>query len=201
MSRDFVPPSPAKVRILEAALRLLVKRGDAAATMAGFANAANISRQALYLHYPDRGELMLALVDYLDQKRGLPAELEKLTQAPDGVAALRVMVSLQARTNPGVWPVARAAEAVRRTDPAVEQAWQDRLTHRLRGCREIVVRLAREGKLRPDITPADATDLLWTLTSLRTWEDLVLERRWSAAKYEAHIASALVKILTVSDRI
>src|ERR1700745_2137516 len=99
--------------------------------MADIAKAAHVSRQAMYLHFADRADLMLALVRYADEKRGLDNEIRKIAEAPTGVAAMREMVSLQARMNPGIWAIARALDAVRRTDEAAERGWQDRLKHRL----------------------------------------------------------------------
>jgi hypothetical protein len=64
------------------------------------------------------------------------------------------------------------------------------------GCRRIVGRLAREGTLRRGLTPAVAADLLWALTSLRTWEDLVLQRRRSPEQYEQRLCDVLLAILT-----
>ena len=40
-----------------------------------------------------------------------------------------------------------------------------------------------------------AADLLWTITSLRTWEDLVLQRGWTAAPYEERIGGLLLEAL------
>jgi hypothetical protein len=105
------------------------------------------------------------------------------------------MVSLQARLNPGLWAIARALDAVRRTDDAAERGWQDRLQHRLEGCRQMIARLQEEGKLRRRLDPEVAADLLWTITSLRTWEDLVLERGWSRRRYDRHITSLLAAAL------
>ena len=68
---------------------------------------------------------------------------------------IEAQVSLQARLNPAVWAVARALDAVRRTDAAAERAWQDRLDDRLGGCRGIVARLEAEGNLRPGLDAAD----------------------------------------------
>lgn len=98
--------------------------------------------------------------------------------------------------NPGVWAIARATDAVRRTDPAVERSWQDRLKSRLDGCRPIVSRLTSDGMLRKEWEPHAAADLLWTITSLRTWEDLVLQRGWTAAQYEGRIYRLLSITLT-----
>jgi AcrR family transcriptional regulator len=185
-----------KTLILEAALALIAKRGGADVTMAEIAKAARVSRQAVYLHFADRADLLVNLVRYTDQKRGLAEEIRKIEQAPTGAAQLRAMASLQARSNPGIWAQARAFEAVRRTDKAADRSWRDRLQHRLEGCRAIAARLQKEGALRPGLDRATAADLLWNITSLRTWEDLVLDRKWSARKYEDRVTELLLLALT-----
>jgi AcrR family transcriptional regulator len=183
-------------RILDAALALVSRRGDARVTMAQIAKAARVSRQAVYLHFKDRADLMVALARHLDQTLGLPAEIERIVSAPSGAAMIDAQVSLQARRNPALWAVARAVDAVRRTDAAAQRAWQDRLDHRLEGCRSIVARLESEGNLRTGLDPSMAADLLWTMTSLRTWEDLVLQRGWPPQQYQQQVTRLLLEELT-----
>lgn len=185
-----------RTQILDAALRLIAKRGEASVTMAEIAKAARVSRQAVYLNFADRGDLLLALVRYVDEKRGIAQEVRRIADAPTGLAALREMVSAQARMNPGVWAIARALDAVRRTDAAVEGSWQDRLKSRLDGCRGIVAKLSRDGVLRKGLPAHAAADILWSVTALRTWEDLVLQRGWTAAQYEERIYLLLQHTLT-----
>ncbi len=127
---------------------------------------------------------------------GLDAEVQKLSCEPSGLAAMEAIVRLQASMNPGIWAVARALDAVRRTDKAAEKAWQDRLRHRLDGCREIVRRLRAEGVLKPDLSEGVAAEPLWNVTSFRTWEDLVLERKWSPERYVERITRLLRDALT-----
>lgn len=195
MSSDSLTRS----RILAAALALVRRRGGADIFLGDIAKAARLSRQALYLHFQDRADLFIALARYVDEVRGLPEKIRSITDAPSGVAAMREMVTLQATDNPALWPIARVFEAVRRSDPAVERSWQDRLENRLQGCRAIVARLQSEKTLRPGLDPAAAADLLWTLTSLRMWEDLVLLRGWSAKEYQQHVFALLVNSLTNGD--
>ena len=183
-------------RILDATLRLVVRRGGADVRMADVARVARVSRQALYLHFADRAELFTAVVRHGDERRGLTAAIRRVTGAASAVDAIRQMVALQAEFNPDIWPVARALEAVRRQDEAAERSWQDRLENRLQGCRGIVARLVQEGTLGKGVDQAVAADLLWTLTSLRTWEDLVLQRGWTAARYEEQITRLLLITLT-----
>jgi AcrR family transcriptional regulator len=199
MKRNVLENNSGKEKILEAALTLITKRGGADVTMAQIARAARMSRQAVYLHFADRGELFVAMVRYTDERRGLEAEIQRIRDAPTGVEAMRRMVSLQARTNREIWAPARILDAARRTDPAAERSWQDRLQHRLSGCREIIRHLERDGDLLPGIDVETAADLLWTITSLRMWEDLVLQRKWSANRYETYVFSLLLRSLTTKS--
>jgi AcrR family transcriptional regulator len=191
-----VSSSNSRERVLDGALRLIRERGDANVTMAQIAKAVRLSRQAVYLHFADRAALMIALARHLDDRLGLPADIQHMMNAPTGVKMLEACVLMQARRNPLIWAVARAVDAVRRTDAAAERAWQDRLNDRLEGCRAMVARLRTEGSLRPGLDPSIAADLLWTMTSLRMWEDLVLERGWSPARYQRHVTNVLIGALT-----
>jgi AcrR family transcriptional regulator len=183
-------------RICEAALRLIVKRGGVDVPLADVAKAARVSRQALYLHFKDRAALFLAVAQHADDKRGLPEAIRRLQQAPTGLDALRYLAAARARLNPEIWPLARILDSVRREDPAAGDILQNRRVARLDACRRIVEQLARDGSLRADLEPAIAADLFWAFTSLRTWEDLVLVRGWTAAQYEERLVAALLRLLT-----
>lgn len=178
-------------RVLEAAIKLIRSRRGASISMAEVAGAAGISRQGLYLHFADRGELLVQLARYADEKRGLHQALATVMEAPSGREAMRRYVQLNARMNPGVWPLARAVDGARRDDADVERAWQDRLEARLKACREIVRRLAESPGLKRGLEEGAAADLLWSVTSLRMWEDLVLGRGWSAGQYEGYVTGLL----------
>jgi AcrR family transcriptional regulator len=182
-------------RILAATLALLDKAQGPIA-MSAIAKAAGVSRQALYLVFEDRADLFIALVRYVDERRGLSEELAKIDAAPTGVAAMLVMVDLQARLNPGLKPLADALELLRRQDSAAEQAWQDRLANRLAGCRRIVARIAADGDLKPGLDPDVAADLMWSITSLRMWDDLAPQRGWTADQYRERVGALLTAAIT-----
>ncbi len=183
-------------KILSAALSLIRRRGGADVSLGEIARAAKVSRQAIYLNFIDRGDLMVALAKHIDEERGLEEKLLAIREAPTGVAAMQEMVKLQATDNPLLWPIARVFDAIRRSDADVEKLWQDRLENRLKGCREMVARLSAEKTLRRGLESDAATDLLWTITSLRMWEDLVLQRGWSAELYQEHVNRLLIVSLT-----
>ena len=183
-------------RICEAALRLIVKRGGVDVPLADIAKAARVSRQALYLHFKDRTALFLAVAQHADDKRGLPDAIRRVQQAPTGLDALRYLAAARATLNPEIWPLARILDSVRTEDPAAEAILQHRRVGRLGACRAIVDQLARDGSLRAGLEPAIAADLLWAFTSLRSWEDLVLVRGWTATQYEERLLATLLSVLT-----
>jgi AcrR family transcriptional regulator len=192
---DMMSTKNSRTRILDAALKLITRRKGADVSMAEIARASGLSRQSLYLHFRDRANLMVALVRHTHGKLVTAEPLRRLKGAPTGSIALRTWILLQAEMNPGIWPVACSLEAVRRSDPGAELGWQDRQKHRLGECRQIVRRLHREGTLKAGITQQTAADLLWSITSLRTWEELVLERGWTAARYEQQLTQLLTDAL------
>ena len=196
MSSSTLMAGDTRGRILDAALARLRDNQGGSLTMAEVAEQAGVSRQAVYLHFSDRTALLVALVHHVDEALGLPAKVAAIAQAPSARAAVAAMVALQAGDNPGLWPVARIFDSLRYGDPAVEAAWQDRLADRLRDCRALAQRFADEGALAPHLSLDAAADLLWTLTSLRLWEDLVIGRGWSAERYRSHVTYLAVGAVT-----
>jgi AcrR family transcriptional regulator len=189
-------PPTTRTRILQATLAL-IRRGDTPLTMSRIAKEAGLSRQALYLTFADRADLFVAVLRYVDGQRGLVQEQVKIRAAPSGVDGLLAIIDREARWNPDYKPLADAFELLRRQDPAAQQAWQDRQDDRLAGCRAVVARIEAEGRLRPDLDPALAADLVWTVTSIETWDDLVAKRGWSAEDYRTWAAELLLSAVTI----
>ena len=180
-----------RARILAAALALVQKK-QGPLSMGAIAEAAGLSRQALYLNFRDKADLFIGLLRYADGQRGLVKALAKIREAPNGVETLLAMVAPRARHNPGHKPLADAFELLRRQDPAAEQAWRSRLDDRLEGARSAVARLASEGRLKRGLDQAVAADLVWTLTSLGVWDNLVVHRGWSADEYRERVSALLL---------
>ena len=167
-------------RILEAAWRLLEAGRGAGVRMGDIAREAGISRQAVYLHFATRAELLVATTRYIDRVKDVETRLASSRAAASGVARLDAFIDAYI---PEIYPVAHALLAMKDTDEAARHAWDDRMRAVREGCAAAVEALAADGVLTPDYSPAQATDLLWTLLSVRNWEQLVLESGWSRARY------------------
>jgi AcrR family transcriptional regulator len=163
--------------------------------MSQLARAVGISRQALYLHFTDRGSLLEALVEHVDDREELAAGIAAVEAAPDGAAKIRAWVGMQASRNPRIAPFARALAVVRHTDPAVSLAWHNRMRNRMRGADAIVAQFAVEGRLHPSWTPDEAAVVLWELVSFQVWDDLVNEAGIPADRYVEIVVAASLSAL------
>ena len=60
--------NPTRERILDSTLQLLESGGGSKVRMSDIARQAGVSRQAVYLHYPSRAELLVAATRHLDER-------------------------------------------------------------------------------------------------------------------------------------
>ena len=173
-----------KFRILEATRKLL-ESGDKNVRMSDIAKAVGISRQALYLHYPNRADLLIATTRHIDVLNKVDERLARSRAAASGVERLDAYIEAWGGYIPMIHGISVALRAMRINDPEAAEAWNERMAAVRHGCEAAVDALSREGKLKPDQTSKDATDLLWTLLSVENWERLVRESGWSQEEYEA----------------
>ncbi|VAV86364.1 Transcriptional regulator, AcrR family [hydrothermal vent metagenome] len=170
-------------RILMASWDLLVTEQGCDARMSDIARRAGVSRQALYLHFKSRAELLFATVLYIDDEKGATARLEVCRAAKTGRERLEAFIDAWGNYIPEIYGVAKALLAARESDPAAAEAWDDRM-HTVRAeCEAAVTALSQDGRLSPDFTIERATDTLWTLLSVRNWEQLTRDCGWSQEDY------------------
>ena len=182
-----------KTRILEVTWRLL-ESGNKAIRMADIAKAAGVSRQALYLHFPSRAELLVATTRHIDKVKNVDARLARSRSASSGVERLHAFVDAWGGYIPQIHGISVALRAMRDTDKEAAAAWEDRMRAVRQGCESAVRAILEDGYLKEGITEITGVDLLWTLLSVENWERLVLECGWSQSDYE----QTLKKIAEVS---
>jgi AcrR family transcriptional regulator len=192
--------SATRTRILVAARELLEKTPGAPVSMGQIAQHAGVSRQALYLHFADRTSLFIEVSRMADAVARTPARQRRVDRARTAREALRAAIALQALLKPELRGIATALDVLRRTDPAADAAWKEREHARLQRCEAVVTRLHAEGELAPAWEPDTAARLLWAATSLRVWEDLVVDQGWSTDRYRTHLTAMLETALLSAPR-
>ena len=174
--------SPTRDRILNAAWRLL-ESGARAVRMSDIAKAAGISRQALYLHYPSRADLLVATVRHVDEVKKVDDRLVASRTAASGRERLDAFIAAWGSYIPEIHGVSIALRAMADSDEEAARAWEDRMQALRHGCAAAVRALAADGALSPDLAEDRATDLLWALLSVEAWERLVRGCGWSQESY------------------
>jgi AcrR family transcriptional regulator len=168
-------------RILNAAWALLESNPGVAARMSDIAKAAGVSRQALYLHFPNRTELFIAVTRHQDAVFGVQNMLAESRAAETGEARLQAFITAWGNYIPRIFGVAKTLLVMSETDTDAAKAWNERMADMREGCTAAVAALARDGALV--MREREATDLLWTLLSIPTWEHLTRLCGWPQERY------------------
>jgi len=186
-----------RIRILDAAWKLLEEGPQSAVRMSDIAKKAKISRQAVYLHFPTRADLLIATTRHLDQVHDVDARLAHSRSVTPGTARLDSFIEAWGNYIPLIWGVAKALLAMKDTDQEADLAWRDRMNAVRHGCAAAVDAVHADGQLTPTLTPVQATDVLWTLLSVRNWEQLTVECSWTQATYVERMQALARRALVV----
>lgn len=190
--------NPTRTRILQATLNLLEAQGGSPVRMSDIAKAAKISRQALYLHFPNRAELLIAATRYVDEVHDMESKLQESRSANTGCERLAAWIEVWGNYIPTIYGVSKALLAIKDNDEEAKMAWDDRMDAVRHGCAAAVLALENDGKLTPHLTREEATDFLWTLLSVRSWEMLVRDCAWSQVRYIEVMKQQASNMLTAS---
>ena len=153
-----------RTRIVEEAAALIHERGVAGTTLEDVKLAAEVSGSQMYHYFPDKNELLQAVIDY--QADTIVNMHRQALGSANGVEAWRNMVITAARQTQakGGCPLGSLGGQLAESDPEARaliatgfEQWAAALSEGLRS-------LHAEGKLPSDIDPDDlATTLLATL--------------------------------------
>ena len=180
-----------KIKILEATWRLMEQHPGKVVSMSDVAKAVGISRQAVYLHFTSRTELIVATSNYVDEVKGLDRRLEQLKLANNGVELIEFCVDVWGNYIPEIYGIAKTMLMTRETDEAAAAAWKSNMNCLRDVCREIIESLDNEGLLSAEWTYQEAIDLFWSMISINNWEQLTLECGWSTEQYISRMKTLL----------
>lgn len=185
-----------RTAILAAAWQLFDDAGSPAVRMQDVADAAGVTRQTVYFHFDNRANLLVEVARYIDETvEGLPDRAAPVWDSNSGRQAVGRFVELVADYYPTILDIMNEVHSARTSDPDVDAAWRDRLESRKDACRGLVEWLDRDGDLADGLAADVATDLLTTLTSFGTWEDLTAYHGWDRADYVHHLTRVIERVL------
>jgi AcrR family transcriptional regulator len=187
-------------RILQSAWKLLEAGGGSEVRMSDIAKQAGISRQALYLHFPKRADLLIETTRYIDLVNNVDTMLASSRTATTGIERLDAYVSAWSQYIPLIHGVAKALISMQDEDEDARMAWADRLQAIREGFEAAVGALERDNFLTPEMSASRATDLLWALVSVESWERLVIDCKWSQQDFVETMQALARRAVVVSDQ-
>lgn len=157
--------------------------------MSDIAKKAGVSRQAVYLHFPSRAELLVETTRYLDVVYKIQDQLHASRNAKTGEERLEAWIEVWGNYIPKIYGVGRALMNMA-DDAEAQAAWDDRMNAVRSGCVAAIADISRDGRLNPAFGEQIASDLLWTLLSVRIWEQLTKKCGWTQKAYIDHVKQA-----------
>jgi AcrR family transcriptional regulator len=185
--------------VLEAARQRLLQQGYAATTVAMIAEDAGTSVDTIYKTFGGKAGLVRRLwLQGLEGEEPTPAptrsdELSKTETDP--VAVVRGWGRFLTELAPRGAPILLLVRAAAATDPEMAALLAESEKQRRTRMRHNARRLQRRGWLRAGVSLREATDVLWTYSSAELYELLVIRSGWTAERYGAFIADAMVAAL------
>ncbi len=184
-----------RVRILDATWKLMERQRGQGVRMGDIAKEAGVSRQAVYLHFESRVELMRATTKHVDEALGLDERIARVRQAADAREALDRFIEMWGNYMPEIYGLAKALLAVRDTDEAAAGAWDECMSCLRVAGGEIIGALIGEGALSAELGREEAGELLWTMLSIQNWEQLTVECGWTQGAYVERMTGMLRRVL------
>jgi len=181
-----------RVRIVDAATTLFSEVGYVDTTMAAIAAEAGVAVQTLYLSCGSKVAILEAAHDMavVGDNEGLTV-LERTWVAdaraePDGLRALKVVITNICRINGRVAPIYRVIQAAS-ADPDVAALFDQIRKQRLITMRALAEDLVTKQGFARSRSAGWAADVLYAIGSVEFLGLVVLERQWTAKDLEAWV--------------
>lgn len=187
--------------ILEAARILFKKHGYSGATIEAIAQEAGVAAETVYSIFGNKRTLLTKLIDVsivgddesipLMQRPGPQAVQQEKDQHLQIQYFARDMQEIMGRMAP-IFEIMRVAA---KTEPDIAELLRHILESRVHGMEAFIKYLIANGSLRKDLTPGEATETVWAISSAEVYSLLINDRGWSSEKYKQWLAKTLTKLL------
>jgi AcrR family transcriptional regulator len=181
---------------VEAARRLFGRTGYGATSIERIAREAGVAVPTVYAMYHSKRALLFALLDHADAHADV-AGLERDLRAAAGDARkqLRRLVSFTCRFYTQAADIIEIARGAGSTNQDLLALWKEGEERRLRAQAPLTDAWRRAGALRKGLGADEALDILWAMTGADHYRLFVVERNWSANRFEAWLGDTLERFL------
>jgi AcrR family transcriptional regulator len=172
--------------ILDAAFELMLERGYAATTIAHIASAAGVSPETIYKTFGGKTGVVRALFHRaLEGAGSVPAEQRsnRLRSVSTGHELVAGWAQLASEVAPRGAPLVMLLRDAAASDPQARSVLEEIDDSRVVRMRDNARALIATGDVRPGLTVAHVTDVLFAVSSAEMYELLVIRRGWTARRF------------------
>jgi AcrR family transcriptional regulator len=185
--------------VVDAAWRHFQADGYAATTIASIAATAGVSVETVYKSFGSKARLLRAIAESAIAGPGAVPTMrrsdEMAAHESDPYTIVRRWAEFATEVTPRGAPVVllirSSASGSAELAEVLAQLDDERLARMAHQARLLVER----GYLRPDVTEAEARDVMWAYTDPGMYELLVLRQGWPLERYRDFLAGALTAAL------
>jgi AcrR family transcriptional regulator len=186
-------------RIIEAAHELFLKQGFPATTIREVAERARVSAETVYKGFGGKAGLLKAAYDVAMAGDDEPIpivdrpEARAVQEATTPAASAAAYADLAEILVRRAGPLTRVVLAGRGASTEVEDFVETTDAERLIGAGGVVAHWATKGWLRPGLSPEQARDVVWMLTSPALYL-MSVDRGWTTREYRDWLAGAILSL-------
>jgi AcrR family transcriptional regulator len=182
--------------VLDTAERQFLQGGYAATTVAAIAAEAGVSVETVYKAFGGKAGLVRAIYDRGLGGRGPVPAYERSDamreRETDPETIMRNWGTLTTEVASVVTPIRLLMRSAAATDPEMAALLEASDRERLERMRHHALFLQQRGYLREGVALAEATDVLWTCSSVELYDLLVLQRGWSQRRFAGFVADFMI---------
>ncbi len=188
-------------QIVEAARSLFISRGYAGATIEAIAQEAGVAEETVYASFGSKRAILSKLIDVSIVGDDQPIPLlerqgpQKVQHETDQHRQIEFFVNDIYEIMSRVAPIFDIMRVAAKTEPEIAGMLQSMLNARVQGMLVFVRALMKNGPLREGLTPGEAAETVWMLTSAEVFILFIANRGWTENKYKQWMLNALVKLL------
>lgn len=190
-----------RLLIIEAARKLFSERSYSGATIDAIAQEAGVAAETVYAAFGNKREILSKLIDVsivgddkpipLMQREGPSSVMKEKNPILQIEIFSHDIHEIMNRMAP-IFEIMRIAA---KTEPEIAEMLQQILKNRYHGMEKFIQYLSTNITLQEDLTPAEAAETVWAITSAEVYNLLTVDRGWSGEKYEQWLAKTLTRLL------
>ncbi|HZQ22283.1 MAG TPA: helix-turn-helix domain-containing protein [Terriglobales bacterium] len=187
--------------ILDAARRLFLEKGYAAATMPAIAHAAGVALDTVYATAGKKPALFRLLIETAISGEGttLPVEERDYVRAiraeTNAAEKLRIYAKALRSIQQRLAPLFRVLQGAAPLDPELAALWKGISERRAKNMRLFAADLDATGRVRPHLSVAKVADIVWSMNSSEFYLLMVEDRGWSPKEFEYWLLDAWIRLL------